>query len=342
MTTARTRATREPQVTLVAPATERPSRRAASLRDERGAVGVIVAVAMVALCGFAAVSIDVGALYVERAQLQNGADAAALAIAQDCADGSCVDTTATARAFANANSGDGAANVAVPTLGANFVEVTTSTRESDGTGALALTFAPVLGIDSQAVAATATARWGSPLTGPAALGMTFAPCVFQLDGAIQVISMHGDSGGVSCASTSPSGKVLPGGFGWLKDTAGDCQARVTAGTTATVSGSTGVSLPPGCAALLTRMADEVILLPVYSDLGGTGTSAYYQISGWAAFRLLGWNFPGYTYNSQSYVGAHCKGTCKGIIGRFVSFVSLDDRFSVGGPSLGTSIVELSR
>jgi Flp pilus assembly protein TadG len=316
--------------------------RASSLRDERGAVGVIVAVAMVALCGFAAVSIDVGALYVERAQLQNGADAAALALAQDCADGSCTGTTATARQFANANATDGAANVAVPTLGANSVTVTTSTREGDGAGALALTFAPVLGIDEKTVAASATARWGSPLTGPAAIGMTFAPCVFKLDGAIQVISMHGDSGGVSCTSTSPSGQVLPGGFGWLKDTAGSCQAQVTAGGSSIVSGSTGVSLPPGCAALLTSMADEVILLPVYSDLGGTGASAYYQIRGWAAFRLLGWNFPGFTHHNQTYVGAHCKGTCKGIIGRFVSFVSLDDRFSVGGPSLGTSVVELSR
>jgi hypothetical protein len=172
--------------------------------------------------------------------------------------------------------------------------------------------------------------------------MTFAPCVFKLDGAVQVISMHGDSGGVSCSSTSPSGKVLPGGFGWLKDTGGTCQATVTAGTAATVSGSTGISLPPGCEALLTSMGGETILLPVYADLGGTGASAYYQIRGWAAFKLLGWNFPGLHYRNQTYAGAHCKGDCKGIIGQFVSFVSLDDRFTLGGPSLGTSVVTLTK
>jgi Flp pilus assembly protein TadG len=317
-------------------------RRNSSLRDEHGAVGVVVAIAMVALSGFAAIALDVGALYAERAQLQNGADAAALAIAQDCADGSCVDTASTAQLFANSNANDSAANVATPVLGASSVSVATSTRDSSGAGSLALAFAPVLGIESKTVGATATADWGSPLTGPAAIGMTFAPCVFKLNGAIQVISMHGDSGGTSCSSTSPSGKLLPGGFGWLKDTSGNCKATVTAGTSAIVSSSTGVSLPPGCEALLTSMVNETILLPVYSDLGGTGSSGYYQIRGWAAFKLLGYNFPGLSYRNQTYAGAHCKGDCKGIIGQFISFVSLDDQFTLGGPNLGTSVVTLTK
>ena len=55
--------------------------------DERGASAVLVAILLVPLLGFAAIALDVGALYVERGQLQNGADAAALAIAQDCSDG---------------------------------------------------------------------------------------------------------------------------------------------------------------------------------------------------------------------------------------------------------------
>lgn len=312
-----------------------------TLGDERGSVGIIVAVAMVALCGCVALTVDIGALYAERAQLQNGADAAALAVAQDCADGSCVATSVTATSFATANANDATATVAAPVLLANSVSVTVTTREVDGAGSLALLFAPALGIDTKRVGATATARWGSPKTGPAMIGMTFAPCVFKLDGAIQVISMHGDSGGVSCSSTSPSGKLLPGGFGWLKDSGGSCRATVTAGSDALVTSSTGISLPPGCEALLTSMAGETVLLPVYDDLGGTGASAYYHIRGWAAFRLLGWNFPGLSHDNQTYAGAHCKGSCKGIIGRFVSFVSLDDRFSSGGPNLGTSVVGLS-
>lgn len=53
------------------------------LWDERGSALVIVALAMVVLMGFAALVIDVGLLYVERARLMDTADASALAGAQD-------------------------------------------------------------------------------------------------------------------------------------------------------------------------------------------------------------------------------------------------------------------
>ena len=52
---------------------------------ERGAVSVLIAILMVSLLGFTALAVDVGMLYAERTQLRNGADAAALAIAQKCA-----------------------------------------------------------------------------------------------------------------------------------------------------------------------------------------------------------------------------------------------------------------
>ena len=55
--------------------------------------------------------IDVGALYAERRQLQNGADAAALAVAEDCAEGDCLDEMATAKTYADSNAKDDAANV---------------------------------------------------------------------------------------------------------------------------------------------------------------------------------------------------------------------------------------
>ena len=65
------------------------------------------------------------------------------------------------------------------------------------------------------------------------------------------------------------------------------------------------------------------------------------LSGFAAFQVLGWNFPGMSWNNQTYPGAGCKGTCKGIIGKFTTFVSLDDAFSLGGANLGASIITLS-
>ncbi len=51
---------------------------------ERGAAGVLVAVMMLVLIGAGAMAVDVGQIYAERAQLQNAADAGALAVAQSC------------------------------------------------------------------------------------------------------------------------------------------------------------------------------------------------------------------------------------------------------------------
>ena len=56
-----------------------------------------------------ALVIDVGQLYAERAQLQNGADAGAMAVAKSCAAGPCA--PATAVAYADANAADGVSAV---------------------------------------------------------------------------------------------------------------------------------------------------------------------------------------------------------------------------------------
>jgi hypothetical protein len=138
------------------------------IKDEGGAVAVMLALLMVVLLGFAAVVVDVGALYWEKAQLQNGADAAALGVAQKCAVGPCVNMTSLATELASGNANDNAA-AAVPVLTANAVTVTTSTRTAGGGHELAHFFAPILGISSTEVGAKASAAWGSPKKGPAML-----------------------------------------------------------------------------------------------------------------------------------------------------------------------------
>ena len=70
------------------------------LKDERGAVAVMVALLMVPLIAFAAIAIDVAAMWSERQQLQTAADAGALAIAQDCARGTCGNPAQTAQSLA--------------------------------------------------------------------------------------------------------------------------------------------------------------------------------------------------------------------------------------------------
>ena len=52
------------------------------VREHKGATVVFVAIAMVMFLGFAALAVDLGYLYVVRGELQNAADAGALAGAQ--------------------------------------------------------------------------------------------------------------------------------------------------------------------------------------------------------------------------------------------------------------------
>jgi Flp pilus assembly protein TadG len=83
-------------------------------RDDSGSIAIVVAIVMVVLLGFATMVVDVGSLYAERRQLQNGADSAALAVAIDCAKTTCAGSStalATAAQHANANANDGTATV---------------------------------------------------------------------------------------------------------------------------------------------------------------------------------------------------------------------------------------
>jgi hypothetical protein len=87
-------------------------------RGERGGAAAIVAVLLGGgvVMGFAAISMDVGTIMLERRQLQNGADAAAYAMARHCAidPTTCVDNPAVNNenlaALNDANAGDDAQN----------------------------------------------------------------------------------------------------------------------------------------------------------------------------------------------------------------------------------------
>jgi Flp pilus assembly protein TadG len=70
-------------------------------RGERGQVLVVVALALVALLGIAAFSIDVGYAYYAKRQLQSATDAAALAGAQDLPNATTALATATSYAAAD-------------------------------------------------------------------------------------------------------------------------------------------------------------------------------------------------------------------------------------------------
>lgn len=171
-------------------------------RDERGAVGVLVAILIGGgvLLGMGALVVDVGQLYSERAQLQNGADAGALAVAKTCAQGTC--SPGAAALYANRNAADGASNVglvcgsgtlggcppstgklydcpAPPKAGANYVDVHTSTLTASGSTLLPPSFArTLLGMSNykgSTVDACAQASWGPPAAA-SGLAVTISAC----------------------------------------------------------------------------------------------------------------------------------------------------------------------
>ncbi|HET9648415.1 MAG TPA: pilus assembly protein TadG-related protein, partial [Microlunatus sp.] len=114
------------------------------LREERGAIAVIVAILMVALIGFVAIAVDVAAMWSEKRQLQNGADAGALAIAQACAKNACGSPSATAQSFATLNKNDGSATGTVVSLTGSQVTVRASDPHENW-------FARIFGSDQTAV-----------------------------------------------------------------------------------------------------------------------------------------------------------------------------------------------
>jgi hypothetical protein len=89
------------------------------------------------------------------------------------------------------------------------------------------------------------------------------------------------------------------------------------------------------AALLGR----TVLLPIFDEAGGTGSSAWYHVYGYAAFRITAYHFGG-----QYDAGRPCKGEDRCIRGYFTRFVDAGDSFSYGpgAPSLGAWVLRLVR
>jgi Flp pilus assembly protein TadG len=178
---------------------------------EDGVIAVMVAVlfGLGVVLGMAALTVDVGTIYSERRQLQNGADAAALAVAQDaaknCSTGICVPSSR-AQTYANNNSGDGVSSVveicgagwsavsgcstqttpaitqcpSVPAGTTKWVRVRTATMTSGGSTLLPPWFGQLMagngGYSGDRVFACAQAGLGAPSSLQATLPLTLSLC----------------------------------------------------------------------------------------------------------------------------------------------------------------------
>ncbi|QDG62807.1 pilus assembly protein TadG [Pseudarthrobacter sp. NIBRBAC000502771] len=321
----------------------RLNQRTTQASPEQGAVSVLVAISLVVLLGFAAIAVDVSMLYAERTQLRNGADAAALAIAQKCAkypnDLNCSTTAPLASNLANLNANDGLSNIKSIAFGSSSgpVTVTVGSQESGhAPNQVSLFFANIFGMKTAEVNATSTAAWGTPSKGPAILPLAIAYCKVDIPqdgtaGAVQVLDQ----------STPACDKKLPGGFGWITTTGTSCSVTMTAGQSNNsgiwFDSDPGASAPSNCGISdFNQMNDQTVLLPLFDLATGTGTAVKYYVKGFAAFHVTAYHFSNFNWSTGSNLQN------KMLRGYFVKFVSLSQAFELGSaPNYGASIVRLT-
>ncbi len=320
----------------------------------------MVAVLMVALLGMAALAVDVGAVYSEKAQVQNGADFSALAIAGDCAKDDCGDYLATGNGLANGNANDNSTGIASITFpNANTVRVETKTREAgSGKDHFSLFFARALGIDTADVGAVAEAIWGPPDEG-STLPWTVSECVFrqsltpaQLHDLDTTGDFSGDPSGTrillryeekapEVPGCGDDNGYMPGGFGWLQ-IASDCSAEID--ISAEVKGQPGNHFPTAaeCDAILDGILEKPALIPLYDTAVGNGDKTIYTLVGFAAFQVTGYKFGG-SLEIDDDLAPDCDKNCRGLQGHFVRYVSLAEGVAPsGGPNFGALSVSLSK
>ncbi|HUR23367.1 MAG TPA: pilus assembly protein TadG-related protein [Acidimicrobiales bacterium] len=307
--------------------------------DERGAIIVLAAVLTIVLVGMAALVIDVGAVLDEKRQLQNGADAAALAVARSCARQE-VCTQATADALSaplvTANSGQ---NSAVVTLDkANGKVTVVASTGAGAAGVLPFKFGQILtGKQGQRVQATAVVRWGG-IKATSVIPLTISKCEFDLATSNNTVFdvpvvVRFKTKAPTCTNTN--GSDIPGGFGWVKDNDSnttDCTVTPSAG--GTVQDDTGVKgTPNGCQ--LPALLGKDISLVVYNGVAGTGAGGTYAIYGFGNFHLTGFQFASVTGGSVACAsGESC------IAGYFVRSTGSVGTGEYGGPNLAGNRVYL--
>lgn len=334
---------------------------------EKGAATIMVAVLMVALLAFTAIAVDVGAMYAEKAQIQNGADATALAIARDCAGGMNCTTAmgAPGNRLADANANDNSTGVSsVSRPSPNTVRVETNAREAgSGNNSFSLIFARVMGFETTPITALAEASWGPPKAG-STLPWTVSECVFRQSlTPSQLVEL--DTTGSFTGEPIPTHILLqynkkapeypgcavqngyqPGGFGWLEPNA-SCSADITIG--GTILGQPGNSFPKVggsekiCEDVLAAILNEPVLIPLFSSaLNGGGDKTAYKLIGFAAFKVTGYKFGG-ALEVDDDLAPDCNGECRGLQGYFVRFVSLEEGTlaAPGSPNFGATKVHLT-
>src|ERR1039457_5298191 len=308
-------------------------------RDERGAIGVLIAMMFGAgvLTGMGALVIDTGQLFQERAELQNVADAGALAVAKSCQSGTCASTsvpTPYVTGNASALTGNTAASTVCgsvspltactastgpldcPTGSGNYVDVHTSTKLSGGATLLPAVFAKTLlgngSYQGSTVQACAQATWiaGMP-SNPLVTAFTISACEWNL--ATPAGTVYAPAPPAAALSARDQQIKLRSGAttGCTNYASPDDPANLfgwvteTGGCTLQIPGTTYSVLTttssPNCNTPLFDDAQNksLIYVPVYTSVTGCCGSAVYNLKAVYGFVVTGYNIPGSTFTSYT-------------------------------------------
>lgn len=266
------------------PVIRRLRTRLAGAHSDRGAVATTVTLLLASgvLLGMAALVVDVGNLYAERGQLQNGADGGAIKVAQICATNpvdcspEVTDFDDVVDRYAERNANDGAAAATVcgrggelaacpawqdrltncvgpPPEDKSYVEVHTSTRTTDGSTVLPPVFAQAVvgGFEGAQVAACSRVAWGPPARATT-LALTISACDWNrytaggtgYDEEEVVLPVYDETAPGACGIAGTSAANL-GGYRWLEDADRECRATASIAEVNGYPVSTGDSRPAG-------------------------------------------------------------------------------------------------
>jgi len=273
-------------------------------RSERGQAFVLMAIAMVMVCGMAALVLDVGNWFRDKRRLQGTADAAALAGAQQLPDNP-GGAQSLALSYANKNGGDVA--------GANIV-ITSKYQASDTIAVKAQRndpgiFSRVLGKTSANITANAKARVGPPVQ-----ALAVAPMVVHCNHPLIQNCNNNHMPQFGVPTTLPfSAMGAPGAFGMLNlDGSGGTIGTSTEAAWISRGFDKYLGLgkyrsDPGAKfssqnvqGALDGRIGTVLLFPVFKTLTGTGQNAQYDIIGWIGFYLTGYTVHGNNATLSGY------------------------------------------
>ena len=237
---------------------------------ESGQSVIIIAMVLVVLCGMAAIAVDIGRVSVERGQLQNAADAAALAGA------AALPTAANAKSqavlYAGINGVPAANTTATTPFGGNASKIEVVCR-----GTVEYTFARIFGLTSTQVTVRSVAE-KKGVTGPFGYAIFSGSTLDLMQMSSQNLTINGSvhsnadillTGTINISGNAESVKTFSAYVTSIK-VGGTCQ-----GSSVTVSGST-INVPTRISSPATTISMPDLSTDIKSEALAAGT--YYTTS----------------------------------------------------------------